>query len=163
MFDMKDKGSKTNAVRALDAAGATFAFRSFECDGVPSGLEVAKALGLDADRVFKTLVTEGKSGQYYVFMVPVAAELDLRKAARTVGEKAVHMIKSRDLLPLTGYVHGGCSPIGMKKPFPTVIDETAQLFATIFFSAGRIGTQLEMDPQELASLIDASFADIATT
>ena len=122
--------------------------------------DVATTLGEDPDRVFKTLVTQAKSGQHYVFMVPVACELDLKKAAAVVGEKAIAMIKARDLLPLTGYVHGGCSPIGMKTAFPTAIDETAQLYDTIMFSGGRIGCQVEMAPDDLASLIDLTFADI---
>ena len=105
-------------------------------------MEVAHLLDEDPDRVFKTLVTVGKSEEHYVFMVPVAEELDLRKAACAVGEKSIHMIRSRELLPLTGYVHGGCSPVGMKKQFTTVIDETAQLFDQIIFSAGRIGSQI---------------------
>ena len=117
-------------------------------------------LGLDPDRVFKTLVTQGKSGQHRVFMIPVACELDLKKAALASGEKAVSMIKSKELLPLTGYVHGGCSPIGMKKSFPTYIDETAELHDTIIFSGGRIGCQLEMAPKDLQSAVPLSFADL---
>ena len=109
---------------------------------------------------FKTLVTEAKSGQHYVFMVPVACELDLKKAAAAVGEKAIAMIKARDLLPLTGYVHGGCSPIGMKSPYPTAIDETAQLYDAIMFSGGRIGCQVEMSPDDLAKLVDLKLADL---
>lgn len=156
----KAKESKTNAIREVEAAGVPCEVRTFECEEALSGVEVADMLGLDPDRVFKTLVTVGKSGKHYVFMVPVAEELDLKRAAKAVGEKAVEMIKSRELLPLTGYVHGGCSPIGMKKQFPTVIDETAQLFDAICFSGGRIGCQLEMAPNDLASLIPLQFADI---
>ncbi len=156
----KAKESKTNAIREVEAAGVPCEVRTFECEGAPSGVEVADMLGLDADRVFKTLVTVGKSGEHYVFMVPVAEELDLKRAAKAVGEKAVEMIKSRELLPLTGYVHGGCSPIGMKKQFPTVADETAQLFDTICFSGGRIGCQLEMSPGDLVKLVPLKFADI---
>lgn len=156
----KAKESKTNAIREVEAAGVPCEVRTFECEEALSGVEVADMLGLDPDRVFKTLVTVGKSGEHYVFMVPVAEELDLKRAAKAVEEKAVEMIKSRELLPLTGYVHGGCSPIGMKKQFPTVIDETAQLFDVICFSGGRIGCQLEMAPNDLASLIPLQFADI---
>lgn len=156
----KAKESKTNAIREVEAAGVPCEVRTFECEEALSGLEVADMLGLDHDRVFKTLVTVGKSGEHYVFMVPVAEELDLKRAAKAVGEKAVEMIKSRELLPLTGYVHGGCSPIGMKKQFPTVIDETAQLFDAICFSGGRIGCQLEMSPDNLAKLVPLRFADI---
>ena len=157
----KPSDHKTNAARVLDAAGLAYEFRTFECaDEVPSGVEVARMLGLDPDQVFKTLVTVGKTGSNFVFMIPVASELDLKKAARAVGEKSIAMIKSRELLPLTGYVHGGCSPIGMKKPFPTVVDETAQLYDTIYFSAGRIGCQIEMSSDDLGKAIDLSYADL---
>ncbi len=156
----KEHDKKTNAIRELDAAKLPYQSRFFETDGALSGVEVAQKLGLDPDRVFKTLVTQGKSGQYRVFMIPVACELDLKKAAVASGEKAVSMIKSKELLPLTGYVHGGCSPIGMKKPFPTYIDETAELHDTIFFSGGRIGCQLEMAPKDLQSIVSLSFADL---
>lgn len=157
----KPRDHKTNAVRALDAANLDYEFRVFECaDAVPSGVEVAAMLGLDPDQVFKTLVTVGKSNEHYVFMIPVAKELDLKKAARAVGEKAIAMIKSRELLPLTGYVHGGCSPIGMKKTFVTVVDETAQLFDAIYFSAGKIGCQIRLSSGDLEKVIDLSYADL---
>lgn len=156
----KAKDPKTNAVREVEAAGLPFEMRTFECEGAPSGVEVANELGLPAEQVFKTLVTVGKTGQNYVFMVPVAEELDLKKAAKAVDEKSIQMIKSRELLPLTGYIHGGCSPIGMKKQFPTVIDETAQLFDTIYFSGGRIGCQLEMTPVDLEKMVPLNFVDI---
>lgn len=156
----KAKEAKTNAIREVEAAGLPCEVRTFECEGAPSGVEVARMLGLDPDRVFKTLVTVGKSGSHFVFMVPVAEELDLKRAAKAVGEKAVEMIRSRELLPLTGYVHGGCSPIGMKKQFQTVVDETARLHDTIYFSGGRIGCQLEMRPDDLARLVPLRFADV---
>lgn len=157
----KSHDHKTNAVRALDAADLAYEFRVFECgDHVPSGVEVAEALELDPDQVFKTLVTVGKTGEHYVFMIPVAEELDLKKAARTVGEKSIAMIKSKELLPLTGYVHGGCSPIGMKKTFTTVVDETAQLFDAIYFSAGKIGCQIRLSSEDLGKVIDLSYADL---
>lgn len=154
------RDSKTNALRVLDAAGVAYDFRVFDCEGAPSGVEVAALLGLDPDRVFKTLVTQGKSGGFHVFMIPVASELDLKKAAGAAGEKAVHMIKSRELLPLTGYVHGGCSPIGMKKLFPTYLDETAQLFERITFSGGRIGCQVELAPDDLGEVVPFTYADL---
>ena len=135
-------------------------FITFDCEGALSGTEVAEKLGEDPDRVFKTLVTCAKSGTHYVFMVPVACELDLKKAAAAVGEKTVAMIKSKELLPLTGYVHGGCSPIGMKTQFHTTIDETAQLYDTIFFSGGRIGCQVELSPDDLDALVGLTYADI---
>ena len=156
----KSHDHKTNAVRALDAADLAYEFRVFECgDHVPSGVEVAEALELDPDQVFKTLVTVGKTGEHYVFMIPVAEELDLKKAARAVGEKSIAMIKSKELLPLTGYVHGG-SPIGMKKTFTTVVDETAQLFDAIYFSAGKIGCQIRLSSEDLGKVIDLSYADL---
>lgn len=160
MAKQKEGMRKTNALREVEAAGIAHRFITFECDQALSGLEVAETLGEDPDHVFKTLVTQAKSGAYYVFMIPVACELDLKKAAATVGEKSVAMIKARDLLPLTGYVHGGCSPIGMKTPFPTAIDETAQLYDTILFSGGRIGCQIEMNPDDLDSLVGVTFADL---
>ena len=156
----KDRVQKTNALREIEAAGIAHRFITFECEEALSGADVAATLGEDPDRVFKTLVTEAKSGQHYVFMVPVACELDLKKAASAVDEKAIAMIKAKDLLPLTGYVHGGCSPIGMKTPYPTIIDETAQLYDAIFFSGGRIGCQVEMSPDDLNALVGITFADI---
>ena len=160
MAKQKDAARKTNALREIEAAGIEHRFITFECEEALSGLEVAETLGEDPDRVFKTLVTQAKSGEHYVFMVPVGCELDLKKAAAVVGEKAIAMIKARELLPLTGYIHGGCSPVGMKTPFRTVIDETAQLYDTILFSGGRIGCQVEMSPDDLPTLVDLTFADI---
>lgn len=158
----RDKAQKTNALREIEAAGIEHRSILFECEEALSGIDVAARLGEDPDHLFKTLVTVAKSGQHYVFMVPVACELDLKKAAVAVGEKAITMIKARDLLPLTGYVHGGCSPVGMKTHFPTTIDETAQLYDTIMFSGGRIGCQVEMSPDDLGRLIDLRYADITT-
>lgn len=155
-----EQNKKTNAVRELEAAGVPFEFHTFETDGSLSGVEVATLLGEDPDHVFKTLVTVGKSGEHYVFMIPVAQELDLKKAARAVGEKSIAMIKSRELLPLTGYIHGGCSPLGMKKLFTTSIDETAILFDTIIFSAGRIGAQIETSLAGLQQVIPVQTVDL---
>ena len=154
------KEHKTNALREIEAAGFAHRFITFDCEGAPSGVEVAATLGEDPDRVFKTLVTQAKSGDHYVFMIPVACELDLKKAAAAVGEKAVSMIKAKELLPLTGYVHGGCSPIGMKTKFRTCIDETAHLYDTIMFSGGRIGCQVEMAPDDLDTLVGLTFVDL---
>ena len=128
--------------------------------GAIAGADVARALGEDPARVFKTLVTVGKTGAHYVFLVPVEEELDLKKAASAVGEKSVEMIKSKELLPLTGYIHGGCSPIGMKKFFRTVVHATAEGFPTIYFSGGRIGLQIELPPETLAKVIKFEYADI---
>ena len=141
---------KTNVMRLLDGMGISYTPRSYPADGsVPSGVEAARLMGEDPSHVFKTLVTQGASLRYYVFVIPVAEELSLKKAAAAVGEKSIAMLKSKDLLPLTGYVHGGCSPIGMKKPFPTTLDETVELCDTVIFSAGKIGYQVEMTPADL--------------
>ena len=160
MGKAKGDRAKTNAMRELDAAHIAYVHRSVELAQAVSGLEVARLMGCDPDRTFKTLVTQGKSGEHYVFMVPVACELDLKRAAAAVGEKAIAMVRARELLPLTGYVHGGCSPIGMKKQFSTTIDETAQLYDTIAFSAGRIGHQLELPAADLARVVPLAYADI---
>ena len=157
---MAKKLEKTNAMRILAAAGLPHTLHSYDDSSAISGVEVAAQLGEDPDHVFKTLVTQGKSGEHFVFMIPVAQELDLKKAAKACGEKSVAMIKSRDLLPTTGYVHGGCSPIGMKKPFPTYCDETCVLFDTIIFSGGRIGTQIEMSFDDLCSVIEVQAVDL---
>ncbi len=156
----KAKDHKTNAIREMEAKGATFTTRFFECPEALSGVEVANKLELDQDRVFKTLVTIGKSGANYVFMIPVACELDLKKAAKACQEKAVSMIKSKELLPLTGYIHGGCSPVGMKKIFPTYIDETAELYDEIMFSGGRIGCQIACSLSELQRVVAVITADL---
>lgn len=155
------KAEKTNVMRLLDQKKAAYKSYEYEAgDTAPSGGEVASMLGLDPKRVFKTLVTVGHTGEHYVYMVPVLQELDLKKAAKAVGEKSIEMIKSRELLPLTGYVHGGCSPIGMKKQFRTVLDQSAEGMETIFFSAGKIGFQVEMSPPELKRIVGYEFHDI---
>ena len=158
----KQQQHKTNAQREVETAGFAASYHGIDVeDGFSfTGTQLAEILGEDPDKVFKTLVTQGKSVEHYVFMIPVACELDLKKAAVVVGEKSVAMIKAKELLPLTGYVHGGCSPLGMKKAFPTAIDETAALYDTICFSAGRVGHQIEMSPNDLAKLIDLTFADL---
>ena len=121
---------------------------------------VAKALNEDPNEVFKTLVTVAPSKIHYVFVIPVNCSLNLKKAAKSVGEKSIEMIKQKELLPLTGYIHGGCSPIGMKKPFTTVINETAQLFDDICVSAGRVGKQIKINPLILAEYVSAKFCDL---
>ena len=128
--------------------------------GAVSGVDVAAALGEDPERAFKTLVTVGKTKQYYVFMIPVAEELDLKKGAKAVGEKSIEMIPQKELLPLTGYVHGGCSPIGMKKQFRTVIDASAEIFETIMFSGGKIGYQVEVSLSDLSKVVRYTFCDV---
>ena len=154
------KEEKTNVMRILDGKKIPYESHSYEPDATMSGEEIAGILGEDASKVFKTLVTQGKSGAYYVFVVPVVEELDLKKAAKVAGEKAVSMIKQKELLPLTGYVHGGCSPVGMKKAFPTFIHESVKQIDKIFVSAGRVGFQIELSPEDLISLVGCKVADI---
>ena len=154
------KEEKTNVMRVLDGKKISYKSHSYEPDATMSGEEIAGILGEDPEKVFKTLVTQGKSGAYYVFVVPVGAELDLKKAAMAFGEKAVSMIKQKELLPLTGYVHGGCSPIGMKKQFPTFIHETATDSEKVFVSAGKVGFQIELSPEDLIGVIGCTAADI---
>ena len=156
------KEEKTNVCRVLDAKKISYELHTYEPDASLSGAEIAGILGEDTEKVFKTLVTRGKTGAYYVFVVPVEAELDLKKAAKAAGEKAVSMIKQKELLPRTGYVHGGCSPIGMKKQFPTFIHETAETFEKIFVSAGKVGFQIEISPKDLMSIAGCKAADIIT-
>ena len=151
---------KTNVMRVLDGKKISYASHTYEPDATMSGEQIAGILGEDPERVFKTLVTQGKSGQYYVFVIPVQAELDLKKAAKEAGEKSVSMIKQKELLPLTGYVHGGCSPVGMKKQFPTFIHETAGTFDRMFVSAGKVGFQVELSPEDLMSVVDCRQADV---
>ena len=157
---MKKTEEKTNAVRLLTQKKLRFQTHDYTESGAVSAVEVAQALGQEPQRMFKTLVTEGRSGAHYVFLVPAQAELDLKKGAAVVGEKSIAMLKSKDLLPLTGYIHGGCSPVGMKKLFPTVIDKSAAQFDTILFSGGRIGLQVETSLDELAKVIPFRLEDI---
>ena len=154
------KEEKTNVMRVLDGKKIFYVSHSYEPDATMSGEEIAAILGEDAKKVFKTLVTQGKSGSYYVFVIPVTEELDLKKAAKASGEKAVSMIKQKELLPLTGYVHGGGSPIGMKKHFATFIHETVRDYDRIFVSAGKVGFQIELSPDDLINVADCTVADI---
>ena len=156
------KDDKTNVMRVLDGKKISYKSHMYEPDAKLSGEEIAGILGEDADRVFKTLVTQGKTGQYYVFVIPVKGELDLKKAAKAVSEKSVSMIPQKELLPLTGYVHGGCSPIGMKKSFPTVIHESASNYEEIFFSAGKVGYQVEVAVKDIEKVVRYTFADVCT-
>lgn len=152
---------KTNVMRILDQKKIEYKEHTYLNTGAIGGQEVAKALGEDANRVFKTLVTVGKTGNHYVFLVPVNKELNLKKAAKAVNEKKIEMIKSKELLPLTGYIHGGCSPIGMKKFFKTTIHSTAENYDTIMFSAGKIGYQVETSLNSLKKVIRFDLEDIA--
>ena len=151
---------KTNVMRILDQKKVPYRSHCYAETAAVSGVEVARVLGQDPAQVFKTLVTVSASGAYYVFVVPVGAELDLKRAAKAVGEKSVKMLPQKELLPLTGYVHGGCSPIGMKKAFRTVIDASAELQETIIFSAGKIGYQVELTLSELGKVLRFSTAEI---
>lgn len=157
---MKKPNEKTNVMRILDQKKVAYSAHDYTHAATTNGEEVAAVLGQDPNRVFKTLVTVGASKQYHVFMVPVCRELHLKKAAAAVGEKSIAMIPQKDLLPLTGYIHGGCSPIGMKKQFKTTADATAQAFETVIFSAGKIGYQVEVAPADLQRVIPLNFADI---
>ena len=151
---------KTNVMRILDQKKINYNSYYYGNTDAVSGIEVAKILKQDDNQVFKTLVTVSVSKKYYVFMVPVACELNLKKAAKSVGEKSISMIPLKDLLPLTGYVHGGCSPIGMKKKFPVIIHQSAKNFSSIIFSAGKIGYQVDVSVSDLASLLSCQFSDI---
>lgn len=157
---MGNKIEKTNAMRLLDQKKVQYIVHDYSQSGKIAGEDVAAVLGEDPSQVFKTLVTVGKSGQHYVFLVPVCKELDLKKAANSVGEKYIEMIKAKDLLGLTGYIHGGCSPIGMKKPFTTTIDSSAKSFEKIFFSAGKIGLQVEIAVKDIEKVIKYQLCDI---
>lgn len=151
---------KTNVMRILDQKKIKHKTYSYVGTGAISGIEVAEVLGQNPKSVFKTLVTVGKSKNNYVFVIPVEKELDLKKAAKAVGEKSIDMIKSKELLPLTGYIHGGCSPIGMKKFFKTIIDISAEEYESIIFSAGKIGYQVEMSMEDLSKVIRFTTADL---
>ena len=154
------KEAKTNAMRMLDRQKVKYEAFTYECDEFIDGLHSADLIGAPYDQSFKTLVMEGKSGGYYVFVIPVAEELDLKKAAKAVGEKSVAMLHVKELLPLTGYVRGGCSPIGMKKQFPTTFHSSALEQGAIAVSAGKIGDQVLVEPNALAKLVRGAFADI---
>ena len=154
------KEDKTNVCRILDAAGVKYTMLEIETDKALSGTEIALRLGFPPERTFKTLVTAAPSKKHYVFAIPSGAELDLKKAAHAVGEKSVAMIRFDELLPVTGYVHGGCSPVGMKKLFTTVLDDSARSAGNILLSAGRIGRHIEISPAELARAIPFSYADV---
>ena len=154
------KVEKTNVMRILDQKKVTYNSYSYANTDAISGIEVATVLNQNPNQVFKTLVTISSNKVNYVFVVPVSKELNLKKAAKSVNEKSIEMIKSKDLLPLTGYIHGGCSQIGMKKQFKTVIDSSATNFNTIIFSAGKIGYQVEVSLEELQKVIRYDLSDI---
>ena len=154
------KEEKTNVMRVLDGKKIQYESHAYTPDATMTGEEIASLLGEEPEKVFKTLVTQGKTNTYYVFVIPVKEELDLKKAAKAAGEKSVAMIKQKELLPLTGYVHGGCSPIGMKKQFTTFIHETAANYEHVFVSAGKVGFQIELAPADLMAVSGCKLADL---
>ncbi len=153
---------KTNVMRFLEQKKVVYRPHWYACpDGAVDGISVAALLGKDAETVFKTLVTQGASKKYYVFVIPAQRELDLKAAAKAAGEKSIQMLRQAELLPLTGYVHGGCSPLGMKKQLTTFLDASAQGLASVTVSAGRIGAQVELDPEALCRLVRGRFAAVS--
>ena len=160
MVNNMKKQEKTNVMRILDQKKIEYVMHDYSESGAIAGDDVARTLGEKPEEVFKTLVTVGKTKQYYVFLVPVCKELNLKKAAKAVGEKNIEMIKAKELLPLTGYVHGGCSPIGMKKVFPTTIDASAKNLEKMYFSAGKIGFQVEVSVSDLDKIGNFKFEDV---
>ena len=156
----KDKDIKTNAMRFLESKKIAYTVNTYECEDFVDGVHIAQMLGQDEKMSYKTLVTKGKSGGYFVFVLPVAQELDMKKAAKAVGEKSVEMLHVKDINAVTGYIRGGCSPLGMKKQFPTVVDKSAQAFETIIISGGRLGSQIFLSPADLVKACGGSFGDI---
>ena len=154
------KQEKTNVMRLLDSRKISYTVHTYVPDASLTGEEIAALLGEDVSVVFKTLVTQGRTGEHYVFVIPVSEELDLKKAAKSAGEKSIAMLKQKELLPLTGYIHGGCSPIGMKKPFRTFVHETALEHETIRVSAGKVGVQIGLAPEDLEKMVRCGFADL---
>lgn len=156
----KHKEEKTNVMRTLEQKKIAYTPHEYPADGPVDGVSVASYLNQDPEQVFKTLVTKGAGGGYYVFDIPVAENLDLKKAAKAVGEKSIAMLPQKELLPLTGYIHGGCSPIGMKKPFPTVLHESAADCESIYVSAGKIGYQVQLSPGDLQKMLPMKLCDV---
>lgn len=157
---MSKKEVKTNAMRMLERLNIPYEFQNYDCDGFTDGLETADRLGLPHELVYKTIVTTGKSGDHYVFVIPVEQEIDLKKAARAVGEKSLELLPLKQLTAVTGYVRGGCTAVGMKKQFPTVIDESARDLDEFYVSGGRVGTQLRLAPEGLKKAASATYADV---
>ena len=160
---MSKKEVKTNAMRILDRLKISYEYTTYECDEFTDGVQVADKLGYPHELVYKTLVTIGKSGGYYVFVIPIEAEIDFKKAARTVKEKSLEMLHLKDLTKVTGYIRGGCTAIGMKKQFPTVIQESAKKLEQIHISGGRLGMQSKLSPFDLQKAANAEFADVIRT
>lgn len=156
----KNKEIKTNAMRILDTKKIPYTAHTYECDEFKDGIQIADMLGLPHEKVYKTLVTQGNSKNYFVFVIPIAEELDMKKAAKSVGEKSVSMLHVKDINSVTGYIRGGCTAIGMKKQYVTRIDERARELEYIIVSGGKLGMQLELKPDDLAEASGAEFADI---
>lgn len=161
MSKKKEKEVKTNAMRLLDALHIPYRHYSYECHEFVDAWHTAEALGLPAERMYKTLVTEGAPRQYYVFVIPISAELSLKKAARSVGAKALSMLPVKDITAVTGYMRGGCTALGMKRKYPTVIDSSAAALPEMIVSGGRLGCQIELNSQDLCRAAEASFAEVA--
>ena len=157
---MSKKEVKTNAMRMLDRAKVSYSYEEYECDDFTDGIQTADKLGYDHKLVYKTLVTTGKTGNHYVFVIPIEAEIDFKKAAKVVGEKSLEMLHLKDLTKVTGYVRGGCSPLGMKKAFHTIVHQSAAQYDKIYISGGRIGTSIALSPEDLMKVIDGAYADI---
>ena len=157
---MSKKEVKTNAMRMLDRQKIPYEYEEYECDEFTDGIQVADKLGYDHSLVYKTLVTTGKTGQHYVFVIPIEEEIDFKKAAKVVGEKSLEMLHLKDLTKVTGYVRGGCTTIGMKKQFPTVIQESAEALEYMHVSGGKLGMQIKLRPADLQKASNATFADV---
>lgn len=160
--NMAKKENKTNAMRILDKNKIPYRIKTYECDEFIDGIHVADLNGDPYDQSFKTLVTVGKTGGYYVFVIPIDREIDFKKAAKLVGEKSIDMLHVKDIQAVTGYIRGGCTPLGMKKQYPTVIHETAKFFKEIIISGGKLGIQIVLNPEALAKVTEAQFADVTT-
>lgn len=157
---MSKKELKTNAMRILDRLKIPYTYQTYECDEFTDGIQTADQMGLNHELVFKTIVTTGKSGAHYVFVIPIEEEIDFKKAARAAGEKSLEMLPLKELTQVTGYVRGGCTSIGMKKKFPTIIQESAEKHEQIYVSGGKIGMQLCLAPEDLKRAADAEFGDV---
>lgn len=158
----KEKDIKTNAMRILEKLKIPYEIHTYDCEEFLDGVQIADILGQPHEKVYKTLVTVGKSKEHYVFVIPIEAELDLKKAARASGEKSVEMLPLKELTPVTGYVRGGCTALGMKKQFPVFVDESAMLQEKIFVSGGRRGSQMELNPEDLVRAAEGKFAEVIT-
>ena len=156
----KEKDVKTNAMRILDRNKLSYKVNTYECEEFIDGVQIADMLGQPYEMTYKTLVAQGKSGGYFVFVIPIAEELDMKKAAKSVGEKSVELIHVKDINKVTGYIRGGCTPLGMKKQYPTVVDDTAEALDEIIISGGRLGSQIFLSPKDLVKVTGGKFGQI---